>query len=71
MIVLRAALSGLIAFTTVVILVVVGSYLRCLAEGIPYNFFIAISIAMKSGTAPGIAIFILTLIGAPRRRPPF
>lgn len=69
--VLRAALSGLVAFIAVVITAIAISYIKCLAEGISYNFSIAVPIAMKMGTWVGGVIFILTLIGTPRRGPPF
>lgn len=69
--VLRAVLSGLVAFSAVVVMIMAGSYLRCLAEGITYNLSIAYSIAVKTGLVPGGVIFILSLIGAPRRGPPF
>lgn len=67
---IRAALSGLAAFLTVVILVIAGTYLRCLAEGITYSFSVIAPIAIKGGAIPGGAIFILSLIGTPRRFPP-
>lgn len=69
--VLRAMLSGLVMFATVTILVIAITYARCLIEGIPYNLSIVAPIAMKTASVPGVAIFILTLIGGPRRRPPF
>jgi hypothetical protein len=68
--VLFAAFSGLAAFVAVVIMVIAITYLRCLAAGISYNFSIVVPIAIKGGVVPGGAIFILTLIGAPRPRSP-
>jgi hypothetical protein len=67
---LRAGLSGLVAFVAVAIMAVAISYVRCLAAGISYNFSIALPIAMKAGLIPGIAIFTLTLAGLRRRPPP-
>lgn len=67
---IRAALSGLAAFLLVVTLVIAVTYLRCLVEGITYNFSVIAPIAMKGAAVPGGAIFILSLIGAPRRFPP-
>jgi hypothetical protein len=66
---MRAVLSGLVAFLVVAALVIAGTYLRCLVEGITYNFSIVAGIAIKGGAVPGGAIFLLSLIGAPRRYP--
>ena len=67
---IRAVFSGLITFLVVVIMVISGSYLRCLAEGVVYNFLGAAPLALKAGVVPGAAIFLLSLIGSPRRFPP-
>jgi len=68
--IIRAVLSGLLAFLVVVVLVIAGSYLKCLAQGIVYNLSLATPLAIKAGVIPGGAIFLLSLIGAPRRFPP-
>jgi peptidoglycan/LPS O-acetylase OafA/YrhL len=67
---LQALISALVAFLLVVVLAIASSYLRCLIAGIAYNFSVAIPIATRVGAFTGGAIFILTLIGPRRRRPP-
>lgn len=67
---LYAVLSGLAAFLTVVVLVVAGTYLKCLAASVTYDISVVLPIAIKVGAFPGGAIFVLSLIGAPRRFPP-
>lgn len=67
---IRALLSGLVAFLTVVVLVLGGTYLKCLAASVAYDFLTVLPIAIKVGAFPGGAIFFLSLIGAPRRFSP-
>jgi hypothetical protein len=65
-----AFLSGFVAFIATGVMAIVISYIRCMAAGMPYNLGIAIPIAVKAGAFVGGVIFLLSLIGSPRRFPP-
>lgn len=49
-------------------LAIIESYIRCLVVGVEYKFFLALPIAVKSGAIAGIALVILTFIGAPKSK---
>jgi uncharacterized paraquat-inducible protein A len=68
--VLYAALAGSVASLVVCVMAMVISYIKCSVAGITYNFSIALPIAMKGGVVIGSFLFVLALVGGPRRRPP-
>ncbi|GFZ93242.1 hypothetical protein [Dyella caseinilytica] len=69
--VIYALLAGFIASFAVFAMAIAISYVKCLVAGVSYNFSIALPIAMKGGVVIGSFIFVLALVGGPRRRPPF
>lgn len=66
---LHAELAGLIASFTVAAMAIAISYVKCFVAGVCYNFAIALPLAMKAGVVIGGFIFVLALIGTPRRGP--
>jgi hypothetical protein len=55
-------LAGAVAFVASVLIGLLAGYIKCLGEGVDYNFTIAVRIAAKMGAYAGIVIALLTFL---------
>jgi hypothetical protein len=55
-------LAGAVAFLASVAIGLLAGYIKCLGEGVEFNFTIAVRIATKMGAYAGIVIALLTFL---------